>query len=329
MSYSIAIRTLGTAGDKFNRELQSIACQTLKPEKVVIYIAQGYARPTGTIGIEQYVEVPKGMVAQRALPYAEIDSDYILLLDDDMELSPDCAERLMGDLERDHLDCVAADPVGNHKKPLSYKVRAMMGNLVFPHWSRKWAFKIHSCGSFTYNAAPQPRVYLSQSAAGAVSMWRKDALLAIHFADELWLDRLKFAFGDDAIMFNKLYKNGYRLGVDYGCKVTHLDSRSSSGAFHKRLDRFYSYSFTNYVIWYRSCFDLDGQGFSSRAWCTLTFYLKCVWLFFYNLAASVACRSPRVIGLYIKGLRDGMAFVRSPLYKRIPNYIVPRTTGWH
>lgn len=51
MSYSIAIRTLGTAGDKFNRELQSIACQTLKPEKVVIYIAQGYARPTGTIGI--------------------------------------------------------------------------------------------------------------------------------------------------------------------------------------------------------------------------------------------------------------------------------------
>ena len=87
MSYSIAIRTLGTAGDKFNRELQSIACQTLKPEKVVIYIAQGYARPTGTIGIEQYVEVPKGMVAQRALPYAEIDSDYILLLDDDMELS--------------------------------------------------------------------------------------------------------------------------------------------------------------------------------------------------------------------------------------------------
>ena len=82
---------------------------------------------------------------------------YGLYNDDDMELSPDCAERLVGDLERDHLDCVAADPVGNHKKPLSYKVRAMMGNLVFPHWSRKWAFKIHSCGSFTYNAHSRER----------------------------------------------------------------------------------------------------------------------------------------------------------------------------
>ena len=66
-TYSIAIRTLGTSGDKFVEELDSIMRQTVKPEKVIIYLAEGYKRPEYSIGIEQYVTVTKGMVAQRAL----------------------------------------------------------------------------------------------------------------------------------------------------------------------------------------------------------------------------------------------------------------------
>ena len=53
MKYSVAIRTLGTSGEKFVRELESIKRQTLQPEKVVIYIAEGYNRPEYTIGKEE------------------------------------------------------------------------------------------------------------------------------------------------------------------------------------------------------------------------------------------------------------------------------------
>ena len=60
--YSIAIRTLGTSGEKFVRELESIKRQTVQPEKVVIYIAEGYKRPDYTIGKEEYVWVKKGMM---------------------------------------------------------------------------------------------------------------------------------------------------------------------------------------------------------------------------------------------------------------------------
>jgi len=49
-SYSIAIRTLGTAGDKFRRELESLCAQTVQPEKVLVYIAEGYPRPDFTVG---------------------------------------------------------------------------------------------------------------------------------------------------------------------------------------------------------------------------------------------------------------------------------------
>ena len=73
MTYSIAIRTLGTNPDVLCRELNSILRQTVQPEKVVVYIAKGYERPAFTVGNEEYVWVKKGMVAQRALRYDEID----------------------------------------------------------------------------------------------------------------------------------------------------------------------------------------------------------------------------------------------------------------
>ena len=53
MKYSIAIRTLGTSGEMFVAELESIKRQTIQPEKVVVYIAEGYKRPDYTIGKEE------------------------------------------------------------------------------------------------------------------------------------------------------------------------------------------------------------------------------------------------------------------------------------
>ena len=53
--YSIAIRTLGTSGDKFVRELESIKRQTLQPERVIVYIAEGYDREGRVcVGQERY-----------------------------------------------------------------------------------------------------------------------------------------------------------------------------------------------------------------------------------------------------------------------------------
>ena len=91
-TYSIAIRTLGTAGEKFRKELESLCAQTVRPERVVVYIAEGYEGPKFTVGSEEYVWVPKGMMSQRVLPYDEITSDCILMLDDDVLLAPDSAE---------------------------------------------------------------------------------------------------------------------------------------------------------------------------------------------------------------------------------------------
>ena len=91
MSYSFAIRTLGTSAI-LRQELESLHCQTIKPDKIVVYIAEGYERPNYSVGIEEYQWVPKGMVRQRVLRYEDIDSEYIFFLDDEnlITSSSDC-----------------------------------------------------------------------------------------------------------------------------------------------------------------------------------------------------------------------------------------------
>lgn len=321
-SYSIAIRTLGTSGDKFVKELDSIAKQTIKPEKIIIYIAKGYKRPNYSIGIEEYIEVTKGMVAQRALDYSEISSKYILMLDDDVELAPNSAERLLKSAVENNADCVAADTFLNHKMNLCEKVYNIITNLTMPHYSKKWAFKLNRNGSSSYNNKPQEKFYLSQSAAGPAALWRKESFLAMNYSDELWMEQLGFAYGDDAVIFNKLYKNGGRLGVLYNANITHLDGKSSSSAYHSNLKKFYTRSLSSFIIWHRICYNIDTNSLLEKLYALFLFIFKSIWLIPVNLIASLRFRSINVIKYYIKGIIDGIKYIRSTEYKEIPNYII-------
>ena len=53
MKYTAVIRTLGTAGEKYQQLLDSLDRQTIKPSEIIVYIAEGYALPKETIGKER------------------------------------------------------------------------------------------------------------------------------------------------------------------------------------------------------------------------------------------------------------------------------------
>ena len=92
--YSVAIRTLGTAGEKYQKLLDSIKEQTIRPKHIFVHIAEGYELPKETIGIEEYIRTPKGMITQRSQPFDEIDTEYVLFCDDDLYLPPDYMEKM-------------------------------------------------------------------------------------------------------------------------------------------------------------------------------------------------------------------------------------------
>lgn len=320
-SYSIAIRTLGTSGEMFRMELESICAQTVPPERVVVYIAEGYKRPAFTVGQEEYVVVPKGMVAQRALRYDEIDRDCILLLDDDVLFAPDSAEKLLRALVDNHADCVGADVFQNHRMPLKTKIFAALTNLVFPHWDQKWAFKVHRNGSFSYNACPKRSFFWSQSCGGPVMLWRKEALLKTHLEDELWLDKLGFAYGDDQLETYKLHTNSGRLGVLYDSGITNLDAQSSSGTFRKSPDHIYIRTKASLMTWWRMCYRTGKDMRGSRFPAAIAFGFKSIWLFLVMSFASLIKWDGHYLTAYCKGFKEGWRDVHSADFQNLPPYI--------
>ena len=212
-AYCAAIRTLGRAGHKYLRLLQSLQAQTQPPLKILVYLADDCPPPPETLGCETLVRVPRGMVAQRALPYDEVTTPYLLLLDDDLYLPPRTVEMLAEAIQQHDGDAVAVDVFRNHELPWPLKVRSALTNWALPRPNDGWAFKLLANGSFTYNNHPPQGACPSQTAAGAASLWRTDVLRALHLDHECWLDRRGFAYGEDLLHFRKLTLNGGRLLV--------------------------------------------------------------------------------------------------------------------
>ena len=324
LTYSIAIRTLGLGGDNFRRELESIARQTVQPERVIVYIAEGYERPPFTVGREEYVWVKKGMVAQRVLPYKEISSQCILMLDDDVELHPCSAERMLRELEEGGYDCLGADIFENHNETTLQKVKAMVTNLVFPHGGQKWAFKIHRNGSFSYINRPVLPCYPSQSCCGALMLFRKDVYHKMRYEDELWLERLGFTFGEDLIESHKVYRNGYRLGVSFDAEIKNLNSSTSSGAYRRSPDRMRLRTRAIFIMWWRTGYNLDSNSRTEKVLTAIAFILKTLWMIFVMTGITVVKRNTSFIVQYIQGLREGWQFVHTSEFKSIPNYILKK-----
>ena len=118
IEYSVAIRTLGKAGDKYQATLDSLLSQTIPPKAIYIYLAEGYDKPKETVGVEKIIYVKKGMVAQRALNYKEVDTSYILFLDDDVFLPRDAVEKLYNELIEYNGDVISPCVFYNHKNSI-------------------------------------------------------------------------------------------------------------------------------------------------------------------------------------------------------------------
>lgn len=317
LTYSIAIRTLGTGGEKYRMLLESITLQTLQPERVVVYIAERCPIPNFRIGREEYVVVPKGMAKQRILPYKEINSDCLLLLDDDVRLGKDAARTLVQTLEQEQADCVGADTFRNQEMSLKQKIAAFVLGGVYPHRHNRYAFQVLPTGAFSYNSCPQPQFYLSESCAGPAALWKRESFLALHLEDELWLDDLGFSYGDDLVEFYKLVVNGYKLGIHYGVEIEHMDGKTSSGRYQTQRNRLQLRTRAQFIIWWR-CFWQTTR--FSQTTMLLRFATKMLYFFLLTLLAAPLMWRWDFPLQFIKGLQEGWKFVHTPQFQTLRPY---------
>lgn len=314
-SYSVAIRTLGKSGDLFVRLIQSLKAQTLPPEGIFVYIAEGYPLPE-RIADEQYICCPKGMVAQRSLPFDEIGSAYILFCDDDMEFAEDSVERLMRALLDNHGDCISHNAYPNHLWSLREKLGQAFYHGIFPTLNRKYAFKVRRSSRYSYCARPRA-VMRSQSCAGSVILINASVYRKLHFEDEVWMDSFAYALGDDQMFSYKLYKKGFTLLVHFDSGITHNDGRT--GRINNESLSDYTSRVLRYVIWYRSVYQADKRMFSKFLDC-LAFYCDWCWMTTVAMIETVFKHKAYKLANSFAALSVAKRYVRSEEFISIPQW---------
>ena len=321
--YTVAIRTVGKAGDKYKKELESLHAQTVKPKRILIFLAEGFERPNLQVGYEEYIKVPKGLVHQRAASTQGVDTEFLLILDDDVYFPENSVEKLHDELIKQNADCISPDTFPNQELSLSSRLIAYFANGVSSRRNDRWAIKIKRNGAFSFNAQPPKGQSLpTESAAGPALFIRTDVFKAIHYEDEFWVDQFPAGtFYEDQLMFNKIHKNGFRVLLQYDAGIVHLDA-GTNNVKQKTYEKLMYRAMANYVIWYRSCYDLKGISKGEQFNCSLAYG----WRFFIGLLTrvvfSVIHLSPKFTTAFIKGHRKGKSFVKSEEYKHIPNFII-------
>lgn len=211
MEYTVAIRTLGKAKEKYRCLLDSLVNQTIKPSRILVYIAEGYAIPKETIGWEEYIYVKKGMVAQRALDYREVETEYILFLDDDVYLPPDGVEYLFNAMKQYDGDVISPDVFNNAGRSTKQEIPLILsGRISVRYKDNTWGYKVMRNGGYSYNKHPHP-IMKSQTNAGPCFLCKKNDFEKIRFQEELWLDDMPYALGEDQTMFYKMFLSGLNV----------------------------------------------------------------------------------------------------------------------
>lgn len=317
MEYTAVIRTLGKAGEKYQILLESLIKQTWSPAKILVYIAEGYDKPKETIGREQYIYVKKGMVAQRALPYNEVETEYILFLDDDVFLPEKAVEQLYRHLIDNEADVISPDVFPNaERSKLGKWMMRFSGRMIDRKDDGKWGYKVMRNSGYSYNANPKSGVYLSQTNAGPCFFCKKETFLKIHFNEELWMDQQKYALGDDQVMFYKMYCLGFKQLTWFNSGIKHLDAGTAMMSEEKERMLIYSDFRFKTIFWHRFIFIPDKSCLSR-----ILSIVSILYTYMFTLLVSLIKLDLGVLSIKINAIKDGVSFIKSDRYKRIPRII--------
>lgn len=268
ISYSIVIRTLGNAGLKYKALLDSIAKQTVQPEEVIVAIPEGYELDY-TLGTERVIRSKKGMVSQRAEGILAAKSDYILVVDDDVEFGPTMVQELYDYMVANHLNCcLPMEGVDNNpdsktmdlRRPLISTIRWAITGQMFTSRRKSEYLDVLTlaAGHKVYLNSNNPdKCYLCTTACFQCFFIETKLAKAAHFEDEIWLQEGSFTSYsgyDEPVFFSKLNKMGLRMAYALRTRYKHLDA----GAGHRITNKLNERSFRNFslarnrtVYWYR------------------------------------------------------------------------------
>ena len=323
ISYSIAIRTLGRAGEKYQKLLDSIAKSKIQPEKIVVVLPEGFSIPKEQIGCEEYVYCSKSMIQQRIEALKYITSEYTLFLDDDISFDEDFVEKLMKPLEEKKYDCSTGPLFSFFPASLAGKIAGTLtASVSVSLFHRDMYVKILRSGGWSYHTfdTSKKRYYPTESFAWTCFMIRTDVMRDLKMEDEkIWLERFGYAAGDDRVMAYKLVKKGYKACIVSNALYVHNDAKTSTSKEEmiNTKPTFCMY-YMHRVFWQRFIQDLEKSNFHRLQNRICLFYWKKMISLYYWMKGIKTVNQPYRTA-FKEGLKEAETFVSSEEYRKLPS----------
>ena len=268
LSYSVVIRTLGNTGLKYKALLDSISKQTIQPEEIIVAIPNGYELDY-SYGNERIVRCKKGMTTQRAEGILAAKSEYILVVDDDVEFEATMVEELYQYMVVNNLNCCLPMEGGRDntnvntmdlRRPLSTRLRSGFTGQMFTSRRKSKYLDVLTlaAGHKIYiNSNNLDTCYLCTTACFQCFFIETEFAKAAHYEEETWLEEgsyTSYSGYDEPVFFSKLNKVGLRMAYALRTHYKHLDAGVGHKTRSKLEDkslRYFSIARNRTIYWYR------------------------------------------------------------------------------
>lgn len=321
IDYSVIIRTIGQAGEKYQNLLNSIAALIPQPREVIVVLPEGYEEPSEQLGWETFYYSPKGMVAQRMYGIQQCKTPYALILDDDIAFGPDFVQKLHEPIELG-LANLSSGPLYSFlpEKGIRALVNTVTGAASPTLFHKDRYVSVLRTAGYSYNRHLEPdkkRFYESQSLAGTCFYANISSLKSVGFEEETWIDANGYSAYEDQTMFYKAWLRGVRTIVVSDAYYVHQDAKTSTKNNKPTVTR--CLIINRIIFWHRFIYNME-KSLISKLWARIAFTYRMTWLklwAFIDLARGRYSKDD--VRLVFKSCRDGWDYIKSTGYLSLPD----------
>ena len=325
-NYSVIIRTIGKASEKYQRLLDSIDELKPKPYEVIVVLPEGYALPKQQLGWERFVFSKKGMVTQRLYGMEACVTPYALFCDDDVEFDSDFVKKLMAPIAE--MGCAfTAGPLYDFLPPkgLNTFINTICGSAAPTVFHKTNYCTVLNTTGYSFNRhLKESKLYYAQSLPWTCFFADVEKMKMVELDKEmLWLDKHGYGAMDDLTMFYKAYLLGYNTCVIPNALYKHNDAKTSTRDNTGHVD--YALSFNRLVFWHRFLYKRK-RGIHAKMWSKICFgyniFTRLVLCVFSDIRGKKDYSSFKI---YRKGFKDATLYLKSDDYKSLPQFKVNAT----
>lgn len=313
--YSVIIRTVGKANEKYQKLLDSIAKLEPQPKQVLVVLPEGYPEPAQQLGWETFCYCPKGMVTQRLHGIDQCQTPYALICDDDVSFGEDFVRKLYEPLRNGAYQLSAAPlysflPAASPKAVYFFLCGAACPTVFHKN---RYVSVLNTTG-YSYNRKLDPKkrkYYDSQSLPWTCFFADVNALRRIGLEEEIWLNDNIYAAYDDQTMFYKAWLRGIRSAVVVDAAYVHEDGKTSPQDSRALT---YCICRNRWIFWHRFLFGVKKNPLQ-KAWSAAAFGYLLLWTIIRSLTKR---GSKEIFRLSMEGYRHGRQYTKSQAYRDLP-----------